>query len=154
MSNDKPQTKQDALQTILNEVFHLVASRIDVYTLLEEALFDTDDVEVTDLYKVLEYSPSKCYGIEYNQTIFLCIIALRHHSNRGIVPEIEFLPGKSEPYSEEYTVMFTYNDRIFSFDYSYSSYIGYYFYNDNTKNVLSERIPQKRIVIDYIIKED
>lgn len=134
MTNVVTQSKQDHLQTIVNEIFHNVASVHNVETVLDYVLYDSMyDPELISQFK---YNPEKYYDLQDNWIIFL------------------FLSCQSslDKWMDSITVILKFKECFYSFEYLWSSSSGYIFTTDN--NHLVERVPVERIVVDYVVKED
>lgn len=151
MTNVVTQSKQDHLQTIVNEIFHNVASVHNVETVLDYVLYDSMyDPELISQFK---YNPEKYYDQQDNWIIFLFLSQLSEDDYEN-VPNIEFISCQSslDKWMDSITVILKFKECFYSFEYLWSSSSGYIFTTDN--NRLVERVPVERIVVDYVVKED
>lgn len=152
MTNDVTQTKQDHLQIVLNEIFHIVASVHDVETVLDDVMYDSGyDPELISQFK---YDPSKCYEQQDNWIIFLFLSQLNKHDYDDI-QQIDFIRCDScqDSWRDVLTIILKFKECFYSFDYLWSSNNGFCFFT-NTPICLHQCVPVERIVIDYVVKED
>jgi len=152
MTSDVTQTKQDQLQTVLNEIFHIVASVHDVETVLDDVIYDS--IYDPELISQFNYDSSKCYKEQDNWIIFLFLSQLNKHDYDDI-PQIDFIrcDSRQDLWRDVSTIILKFKENFYSFDYLWSSNSGYYFYT-NTPICLHQRVPVERIVVDYVVKED